>query len=159
MGKKMKIAIFAVLASAVSAFVVPSTSRVSTSLSATDSRRNFVSSAATAAAAAVFASVPSANAIRDYENVAFLGGGEIIDINNANIRVYVKLSGMYPSIAGLLVKNGPYSSVGDIYNIKNLSNEQKTVLKKYENKFTVKPPAADYVIDKFNNGMYRKITT
>jgi hypothetical protein len=27
-----------------------------------------------------------------------------VDVNNANIRVYTRLPGMYPTIAGLLVK-------------------------------------------------------
>ncbi len=51
------------------------------------------------------AAVPAiANADVDYPNLPYLGGGDQIDVNNANIRVYTKLPGMYPSIAGLIVK-------------------------------------------------------
>lgn len=51
------------------------------------------------------AAVPAiANADVEYANLPFLGGGDQIDINNANIRVYTKLQGMYPSIAGMIVK-------------------------------------------------------
>ena len=151
----MKLAIFALLVSAVSAFVAPSATRASSSLSATDSRREFVSSAAIAAAAAVFASAAPANAIRDYADVGYLGGGAQVDINNANVRVYIKYPGMYPTVAGKIVTNGPYASVGDLYKIKGLTSRESDIIKKYESKFVVKPPQADYVIDRYNNGLYR----
>ena len=65
------------------------------------------------------------------------------------------MPGLYPTVAGKIVTNGPYASVGDLYNIKGLSSAEKDVIKKYESRFTVKPEKADYVIDKFNNGLYR----
>merc|ERR1719410_125849 len=89
--------------SVVSAFIAPGVTRATTSLSVTDSRREFVTSAATAA---IFAGVPAANAIRDYENVGYLGGGDKIDINNANVRVYTKFPGMYPTIGGKIASGG-----------------------------------------------------
>merc|ERR1712071_187613 len=129
---KMKLAILAILASAVTAFVAPgATQRASTTLDAT--RGEFIS----AAAAIAFAGVAPANAVRDYENVGYLGGSNIVDINNANIRVYLKMPGMYPGVAGKIVTNGPYKSVGDVYNIKGLSSAEKEVLKKYESRFIV----------------------
>lgn len=93
--------------------------------------------------------------MRDYDAVAYLGGGSIVDVNNANIRVYLKMPGMYPTLAGKVVTNGPYASVGDLYNIKGLTSEEKNTLKKYESRFTAKSPAPDYVIDRYNNGLYR----
>lgn len=109
-----------------------------------------------AAAAAVFASAPlAANAIRDYSGVGYLGGSDIVDINNANVRVYLKMPGLYPTIAGKIAKNAPYKSVGDIYNIPGLSGAEKDIIKKYESRFTALAPQADYVIDMFNNGLYR----
>jgi photosystem II PsbU protein len=36
----------------------------------------------------------------------------IVDINNANIQVYLKMPGLYPTVAGKLVTNSPYKSVG-----------------------------------------------
>lgn len=78
-----------------------------------------------------------------------------MDVNNANVRVYLKMPGLYPTVAGKIVSNGPYSSVSDLYNIKGLSGKEKDLIKKYEGRFTTKPPSADYVIDRFNNGLYR----
>lgn len=136
--------------SAASAFVAPgATHRTVTSLDAT--RGEFLSAAA--AAGVAFAGVAPANAIRDYENVEFLGGSTQVDVNNANVRVYLKMPGMYPTLAGKVVTNGPYTSVGDIYNIKGLTSEEKSTLKKYESRFLVKTASPDYVIDKFNNGL------
>jgi photosystem II PsbU protein len=98
--------------------------------------------------------VPAANAIRDYDNVKYLGGSNIVDINNANVRVYLKMPGMYPTVAGKIASNGPYKTVGDVYNIPGLTAAEKDVIKKYESRFTAQAPAADYVIDRINNGLY-----
>ena len=62
---------------------------------------------------------------------------------------------MYPAVAGKVVTNGPYKTVSDVYNIKGLTEPEKEVLRKYESRFTVKPPSPDYVIDRYNNGLYR----
>jgi photosystem II PsbU protein len=140
--------------SAVAAFVTPSgvqqRSATATALSA--DRRDFLASAA-AAATTGLAFVLPANAIRDYENIGLLGGSEIIDINNANVRVYLKMQGMYPTVAGKIVTNGPYKSVSDIYNIPGLTGPEKDIMKKYESRFVAKTPSADFVIDRFNNGL------
>lgn len=125
--------------------------RLNTELNA-DGRRAFIG----AAAAAAVAAVPlTANAMRDYENVGLLGGAEQVDINNANVRVYLKMPGMYPSAAGKIVSNGPYNSVSEIYSIPGLTGEEKAVMKKYENRFVTKAQVAEYVIDRINNGLYR----
>ena len=55
-------------------------------------------------AGAVIAAPALANAEIDYANLPYLGGSDKIDVNNANIRVYTKLPGMYPSIAGIIAK-------------------------------------------------------
>ena len=44
-----------------------------------------------------------------------------MDVNNANVRVYARFPGMYPSAAGKIVSHGPYKSVGDLYNIPGLT--------------------------------------
>jgi photosystem II PsbU protein len=129
---------------------VKQSSRVSTELNA--ERRQFLS----AAAAAVIAAAPlTANAVRDYEGVGYLGGSEIVDLNNANVRVYLKMPGLYPNIAAKIVSHGPYKSVGEVYNIPGLTGAEKDVLKKYESRFTALAPQADYVIDRVNNGLYK----
>jgi photosystem II PsbU protein len=138
--------------SSAAAFVPQPQQAVRTTELAAD-RRAFLAGAAAVAAAAA---VPSAaHAIRDYENVGLLGGSEIIDINNANVRAYLKLPGMYPNAAGKIASNGPYNSVAEIYNIPGLTSREKDVLKKYEGRFVTKTPAADYVIDRINNGLYK----
>jgi photosystem II PsbU protein len=140
--------------SSVTAFVQNSAStRVAQSTELFAERRAFLSSAASAAFIAATPFV--ANAVRDYENIAYLGGSEIVDINNANVRVYLKMPGMYPTVAGKVAANGPYASVSDVFNIPGLTGAEKEILKKYESRFVAKKPEADYVIDKFNNGLYK----
>lgn len=137
--------------SVATAFVQPNAARASTELAA--DRREFLSSAA--AAAAAFAAPMAANAVRDYDNIGYLGGSEVVDINNANVRVYLKMPGMYPSVAGKIASNGPYNSVSDVYNIPGLSGKEKDTIKKYESRLTALKPSADFVIDRVNNGLYR----
>ena len=123
-----------------------------TALNAEAGRREFFGKAAGAAAAA-FLPAAAANAVVDYENVAYLGGSSQVDINNANVRVYLKMPGMYPSAAGKIVSNGPYNSVSEIYNIPGLTAKEKETMKKYESRFVALKPSADYVIDRINNGL------
>merc|ERR1719387_842716 len=114
-----------------------------------------VSRPATELVAGLAAFAPEAKAIRDYEAVGLLGGVNVVDVNNANVRVYLKMPGLYPNVAGKIASNGPYKSVSDLYNIKGLSGAEKDLIKKYESRFTTTPPSADYVIDRINNGLYR----
>ena len=73
-------------------------------------------------AAAAVAAAPAADALVDYPGLPYLGGGDKIDVNNANIRAYLRLPGMYPSIAGKITsQKQPFKSVGDIYQIKSLT--------------------------------------
>jgi photosystem II PsbU protein len=91
----------------------------------------------------------------DYEGIKYLGGGDKIDLNNANIRAYLKLPGMYPTIASKIVNNGPFKSVADVYNLPGLTNAEKDILKKNENRFVTLDSKPEYVVDKINNGLYR----
>lgn len=138
--------------STVAAFApAANTQRQTTELAA--ERREFLSQAAALAGVAAFA--PAANAIIDYENVGLLGGSNVVDVNNANVRVFLKFPGFYPDLAGKIVSNGPYKSVGELQSIPGLSSTQKELLKKNESRFVAKEPAAEYVIDNINNGLYR----
>ena len=136
--------------SSAAAFVAPQTAAPRTELMA-ESRREFLSAFGVAAGMAAFA--PAANAIRDYENVGLLGGSSVVDVNNANVRVYLKMQGMYPTVAGKIASNGPYATVSEIYNIPGLTGKEKELIKKYESRFTAQKPSADYVIDRINNGL------
>jgi len=152
----MKLAILAILAATVAAFVPAARHNMKTELSAEKitGRREFMSGLAGGLGAfAIGAFAPAANAIRDYENIEYLGGGQVVDINNANVRVYLKMPGLYPTVAGKIASNGPYKSVGEIYNIPGLTGPEKDMMKKYESRFVAKSPAADYVIDRINNGL------
>ena len=97
----------------------------------------------------------NARAEVDYDGIKYLGGGDKIDLNNANIRAYLKVPGFYPTLASKIVSNGPIKTVADVYNIPGLTNTDKDTLKKSENKLTVLDEKAEYVIDKINNGLYR----
>eukprot|EP00558_Chaetoceros_sp_UNC1202_P005636 CAMPEP_0197246524 /NCGR_PEP_ID=MMETSP1429-20130617/15168_1 /TAXON_ID=49237 /ORGANISM="Chaetoceros sp., Strain UNC1202" /LENGTH=151 /DNA_ID=CAMNT_0042707199 /DNA_START=28 /DNA_END=483 /DNA_ORIENTATION=+ len=151
----MKLAILAVLASTAAAFAPQAGTTTSTALNAeTSGRREFFNKAAVAAAA-IAGAAPAANAVVDYENIAYLGGSNIVDLNNANVRAYLKMPGMYPGAAGKIVSHGPYTTVSDIYAIPGLTSGEKEMMKKYESRFVAKTPSPDYVIDRINNGLYR----
>lgn len=96
-----------------------------------------------------------ANAEIDYEGIKYLGGGDKVDLNNANIRAYLKMPGMYPSIASKIVNNGPFKSVADVYNLPGLTSAEKEILKKNEARFVTLDSKPEYVVDKINNGLYR----
>ena len=94
------------------------------------------------------------NAISDYELVPSQRAPPTkIDINNANVRVYAKLPGMYPGAAGKIASNGPYKSVSEIYAFMN--EKEKAATKKYESRLITLEQSAMYVIDRLNNGLYR----
>jgi photosystem II PsbU protein len=67
--------------------------------------------------------------------------------------VYLKLPGMYPTIAGKISTHGPYNTVSDLYKIAGLTSKEAEIVKKYESRFVAKEPSADYVIDRVNNGL------
>lgn len=119
----------------------------------TISRRALLASSLAAAAGIL---LPKAvRAEREYPYVGFLGGGEQIDVNNANVRAYMKLKGFYPSLAGLIAANGPYKSVDDLYNIPGLTGPMKQLIDDNKEKLVVLPATFEYSVDKINNGLYR----
>mmetsp|Transcript_7045 Transcript_7045/g.21515 ORF Transcript_7045/g.21515 Transcript_7045/m.21515 type:complete len:139 (+) Transcript_7045:48-464(+) len=118
-------------------------------------RREFFQKTAAALTVAAPVAVEVANADVDYAGVPYLGGSAKVDINNANVRVYAKLPGMYPTVAGKITTNGPYKAVSDVYNIKGLSSKEKDIIKKYESRLVALDPSPMYVIDRINNGLYR----
>merc|ERR1711972_553369 len=78
-----------------------------------------------------------------------------VDINNANIQAYRQFPGMYPTAAGAICTNGPYKQISDIYNIPNLPDNIKAIIKKYEANLVALPPNPAYYLDRINNFMYR----
>ncbi|KAL7438351.1 hypothetical protein ACHAXM_006166 [Skeletonema potamos] len=148
----MKLAIISALVASAAAFAPNAQPSAQTALNAEADRRAFLGAAAAFGAAVIPA---AANAKVDYEGIANLGGGSQIDLNNANVRAYLRLSGMYPGAAGKIVTHGPYKTVSEVYNIPGLTAGEKEVIKKYESRFVVGAPAPEYVIDRINNGLYR----
>merc|ERR1719267_52913 len=116
------------------------------------SRRAFLSKVAGAATGAAVAAPAFADT--DYAGLPYLGGSEKIDINNANVRVYAKLPGMYPGAAGKIASNGPYKSVSEIYAFMN--EKEKAATKKYESRLITLEPSAMYVIDRLSTASTAK---
>ena len=143
-----------VLLSAVSAFM-PHAPRVSskTSLTMKNDVQKFIGAAMVGAS--VFLGGSATRAEIDYDGIKYLGGGDKVDLNNANIRAYLKIGGMYPNLASKIVTNGPFKSVADVYSIPGLSAAEKDVLKKNEGRFVTLDVKPEYDIDKINNGLYR----
>lgn len=118
-------------------------------------RRDFLSKVGLVSSAYFTMMVPPARAVRDFANVGLLGGGNMVDVNNANVRVYLKMQGMYPTIARKIAENGPYKSVGEIFNISTLTEAEKAVIRRHESRLTATKPSPEYFIDRINNGLYR----
>lgn len=150
--QKLILALFALIA-AVGAFR-PTAQRTSSStqLSMKNDFQKFMGAAMVGSA--LFLG-QSARAEIDYDGVKYLGGNEKIDLNNANIRAYLKIPGMYPGLAAKVVTYGPFKSVGDVYSMPGLSGPEKDILKKNEARFVTLDVKPEYDIDKINNGLYR----
>lgn len=83
--------------------------------------------------------------------------GQKLDLNNTNIRAFRQYQGLYPTLAGILVKNAPYDSVQDVLQIPGLSDRQKEILEENLDNFTVTSveSALTEGADRINNGIYR----
>lgn len=119
------------------------------------SRRALLSGALAAALAAALARARPAQARIDYEGIGYLGGGDKIDVNNANVRAYRKFPGLYPTAAKKIVQGGPYGTPEDILKNPELSERDKEVIKKYMDRFVALPPTPEYFTDRVNNGIYK----
>lgn len=82
--------------------------------------------------------------------------GEKIDLNNTNVRAFIKLRGMYPTLAGMIVRNAPFDKVEDVLEMPGLSERQKDVLRDHMDDFYVDEPVDAFVEggDRINNGIY-----
>lgn len=83
--------------------------------------------------------------------------GKKLDLNNTNLRYFRELQGMYPTLAGLIVKNSPYASVQDVLKIPGLTETQRATLEANLDRFTVTDveEALTEGDDRINNGVYR----
>lgn len=131
----------------------PSTSAICASprMSADPSSKVTRRAALGAALSAVTATVVlplAARANIEYSNVGFLGGSDIIDVNNSNVRAYLKLPGVYPTLAGIIVSNGPYKSIDEISKLPGIDERMKQTLAKYKDNLVALEPAPEYELDK-----------
>ncbi|MCX5962841.1 MAG: photosystem II complex extrinsic protein PsbU [Cyanobacteria bacterium] len=94
------------------------------------------------------------NKVADKMSTAF---GKKLDLNNTNLRYFRVLQGMYPTLAGLIVKNSPYASVEDVLKIPGLTEAQIATLTRNMDQFTVTEveEALTEGADRINNGAYR----
>lgn len=94
------------------------------------------------------------NAVEDKMATEF---GKKLDLNNTNVRYFRQLPGLYPTLAGKIVKNAPYEKVEDVLNIPGLTEKQKEILQSNLDNFTVTEVAKELVEgdDRINNGIYR----
>eukprot|EP00930_Biecheleria_cincta_P031396 TRINITY_DN2179_c0_g1_i1.p1 TRINITY_DN2179_c0_g1~~TRINITY_DN2179_c0_g1_i1.p1 ORF type:complete len:200 (+),score=48.58 TRINITY_DN2179_c0_g1_i1:75-674(+) len=118
-----------------------------------NSRKKEVASVAAATAVAV--TPAAANAYVDYEGLAFLGGSDKVDINNANVQAYKQFPGFFPTAAGVIATHGPYKEVKEIFDIPNVDPRITAIFKKYEQNLVCLPANPAYFIDRVNNGLYR----
>lgn len=83
--------------------------------------------------------------------------GQKLDLNNSNIRAFRQYPGFYPTLARLIVNNAPYKNVQDVLDIPGLTEQQREVLRKNLNNFTVTEvePALVEGGDRYNPGLYR----
>ncbi len=83
--------------------------------------------------------------------------GQKLDLNNSNIRAFRQYPGLYPNLARLIVNNAPYKDVQDVLDIPGLTEQQREVLRKNLDKFTVTEvePALVEGGDRYNPGLYR----
>jgi photosystem II PsbU protein len=83
--------------------------------------------------------------------------GKKLDLNNTNLRYFRVMQGMYPTLAGLIVKNAPYASVEDVLKIPGLTEKQIATLTTNLDRFTVTDveEALTEGADRINNGVYR----
>jgi photosystem II PsbU protein len=82
--------------------------------------------------------------------------GKLLDLNNSDIRDFRELPGFYPTLASKIIKAAPYETVEDVLNIPGLSERQKARLQANLDKFTVTPPAKEFIEggDRINPGVY-----
>lgn len=82
------------------------------------------------------------NLIWDQEQ--FMSDSGKLDLNNADLRDFMKYRGFYPVLARKIIDYAPYMSVENILNIPGLTDEQKERLQANLDNFTVTGGADAY---------------
>jgi photosystem II PsbU protein len=69
-----------------------------------------------------------------------LESAQKIDLNNANLAAFTDCPGFYPTLAKLIVQQGPYKNAEEVLKIPDLSQQQQQLIKMNLNHFTVTDP-------------------
>ncbi|CAI8174506.1 MAG: photosystem II complex extrinsic protein PsbU [Prochlorococcus sp.] len=102
--------------------------------------------------------LPQAAFAGEFDNVAdnkIALRGEKVDLNNSSVRAFRKFPGMYPTLAGKIIVDGPYNSLNEV--TAGFSAKEKEVFDKYKDNFTITDPAIalNEGFDRINDGQYR----
>ncbi|MEO1506229.1 MAG: photosystem II complex extrinsic protein PsbU [Cyanobacteria bacterium J06633_23] len=83
--------------------------------------------------------------------------GYKLDVNNTNVAAFRKYRGLFPTIAGKIIRNAPYENLEDILEIPGLSDVEKSRISENMDIFTISPPNPALVEgdDRYNNGAYK----
>ncbi|NEQ55040.1 MAG: photosystem II complex extrinsic protein PsbU [Leptolyngbya sp. SIO3F4] len=83
--------------------------------------------------------------------------GYKLDVNNTNVAAFRKYRGLFPTIAGKIIRNAPYENLEDILEIPGLSDIEKSRIQENMDIFTISPPNPALVEgdDRYNNGAYK----
>ncbi|MFN3927938.1 MAG: photosystem II complex extrinsic protein PsbU [Pseudanabaenaceae cyanobacterium] len=78
-----------------------------------------------------------------------------IDLNNANITMFRRVRGMYPTLGRIIIDHAPYASLEDVLKIPDLTEAQKQLLRDNADKFTFYKPDNSMNRERINNSTYR----
>ena len=83
--------------------------------------------------------------------------GYKLDVKNTNEAAFRKYRGLFPTIAGKIIRNAPYENLEDILEIPGLSDVEKSRISENMDIFTISPPNPALVEgdDRYNNGAYK----
>ncbi|MEM1255667.1 MAG: photosystem II complex extrinsic protein PsbU [Cyanobacteria bacterium P01_H01_bin.21] len=83
--------------------------------------------------------------------------GYKLDVNNTNVAAFRKYRGLFPTIAGKIIRNAPYEDLEDILEIPGLTDVEKSRIQENMDIFTISPPNPALVEgdDRYNNGAYK----
>ncbi|MEO0349653.1 MAG: photosystem II complex extrinsic protein PsbU [Cyanobacteria bacterium P01_A01_bin.15] len=83
--------------------------------------------------------------------------GYKLDVNNTNVAAFRKYRGLFPTIAGKIIRNAPYDDLEDILEIPGLSEVEQSRIRENMDVFTISPPNPALVEgdDRYNNGAYK----
>lgn len=71
--------------------------------------------------------------------------GNKLDLNNSDLRDFRQYKGMFPRLGSIIIKNAPYDTVEDVFDIPGLTEKQKEILQANLSNFTVTEPQSVFL--------------